>query len=404
MSIRLRLSIMMLLEYMVWGAWFPDFSAYLGSALKFNDGQVGNIYALLPLGCMIAPFFGGQLADRFMPTEKLLAIFHLLGALPLFFLATATTYDTVWMWMVAWALLYAPTLALTNSICFHHMPEAEKEFGLVRVWGTIGHILVGLLLSLVLRNLLPGLFGPGFDAMYLASGLSVILGLFCFLLPHTPPAKSGSNPWAFLGALQLLKKPEFAVFLGVAFIVSTELMFYFVLTAPFLYALGLPAGTAPAWMTLAQAAEIGTMIWLPKLLAKWGIRGTMLVGILAWPLRYGIFAFGGATGGPLWLIVASLTLHGLCYVCFFTASYIYVDQVAGKDIRASAQSLIAFVLLGIGLVVGSWFAGWVSQTFTTVATDGSRVVNYSSVFLIPLVLTIACAVLFSLFFRPKPTA
>ena len=165
---------MMLLEYMVWGAWYPDFSAYLGKALRFSDGQIGAIYALLPIGCMVAPFFAGQLADRFMPTNRLLAILPLAGAAPLYMMASANDYDGVWQWMLLWALLYGPTLALTNSICFHHLPAAEGEFGLVRVWGTIGWIAVGLLLGVALREWLPGLAGRlgGFDGMWLAFVLS----------------------------------------------------------------------------------------------------------------------------------------------------------------------------------------------------------------------------------------
>ena len=392
---------MMLLEYMVWGAWYPDFSSYMGKALGFTDGQVGGIYALLPIGCMVAPFFAGQIADRYFPTDRLLAVLHLLGAIPLYIMASATNYDGVWLWMLLWALLFGPTLALTNSICFHHMPQAEKEFGLVRVWGTIGWIIVGLLLGVGLREWMPNLLKPlgGYDGMWVACGLSVILGLFCFTLPHTPPASKNTSPFAFLDALKLLKDPEFAIFLAIAFVVATELMFYFILTGPFLYKIGIAPGSAPAWMAIAQAAEIGTMIFLPKMLERWGIRGTMMVGILAWPLRYAIFALGG----PLWLVIASLTLHGLCYVCFFTASYIYVDKVAPPDIRASAQGLIAFVLLGAGLVVGSWFAGAVSDTFSITAANGLRTVDYSKVFLVPLALTVVCAALFVVFFRPKKT-
>jgi len=384
----------MLLEYMVWGAWYPDFSAYLGKVLGFTDSQVGAIYALLPIGCMVAPFVAGQIADRYFPTDRLLAALHLLGAVPLYVMASATSYDGIWVWMFAWAMLFGPTLALTNSICFHHMPAAEGDFGLVRVWGTIGWIIVGLLLGIGLREGLPMLLGPlgGFDGMWLAAGLSVLMGLWCLLLPHTPPAAKGESPFAFLGALKMLKDPQFAIFLGIAFVVATELMFYFILTGPFLYKVGIGAGSAPAWMAIAQAAEIVTMIFLPAMLRKWGIRGTMMVGILAWPLRYAVFAMGG----PLWLILASLSLHGLCYVCFFTASYIYVDQVAPVDVRASAQGLIAFVLLGAGLVVGSWFAGFVSDTFR-VGTE----VDYSKVFLVPLVLTVLCAGLFVGFFRVK---
>lgn len=380
----------MLLEYMVWGAWYPDFSAYMGKTLHFSEGEIGAIYSLLPIGCMVAPFFAGQLADRWMPTEWMLAILHLAGAVPLFIMASSASYDGVWVWMLVWALLYGPTLALTNSICFHHMPAAEEEFGLVRVWGTIGWITVGLLLGIALREWAPGTLGGfgGFDGMWLAAGLSVILGLFSLTLPHTPPARKSDGPLAFLGALQLLRNREFAIFLCLAFVVATELMFYFILTGPFLYSIGLPDGQAPAWMAIAQAAEILTMIFLPRMLRRFGIRGTMAVGILAWPVRYAIFALGG----PLWLVLASLTLHGICYVCFFTASYIYVDQVAGPEVRASAQGLIAFVLLGAGLVVGSWFAGYIAGLYKN---------DYTKIFVVPLVLTVVCAIVFMALFRPK---
>lgn len=389
----------MLLEYMVWGAWYPDFSAYMGNTLRFAEGQISGVYALLPLGCMIAPFLAGQLADRYFPTQYLLALHHTVGVIPLAMMALATDYNTVWGWMFVWAFLYGPTLALTNSICFHHMPQAANEFGLVRVWGTIGWIVVGVLLGVGLREGAPQLLGQfeGFDGMWLAAGLSLVLGIFCLFLPNTPPAGKGESPWAFLSALKLIRNREFAVFLCIAFVVATELMFYFILTGPFLYASGISPGSAPAWMAIAQVTEIATMLLLPWMLKRWGIRGTMMVGILAWPVRYAIFAMGA----PLWLILASLSLHGLCYVCFFTASYIYVDQVAPPDIRASAQGLIAFVLLGAGMVLGSWFTGVVSDAFTAVTTSGERIVDYQSVFLVPLVLTLVCAVIFAMFFRPS---
>jgi nucleoside transporter len=392
---------MMLLEYMVWGAWYPDFSAFLGQALGIADTQVGSIYALLPIGCMVAPLVFGQLADRYFASEKLLAILHLGCAALSYAMAHTASFDSLWWLMLGWSLLYGPTLALTNSICFHHLPQAEKDFGLVRVWGTIGWIVVGLLLGVAFREYAPGLLGSlgGFDGMWLSTALAVLMGVYCFTLPATPPSAKGESSFAFLKALRMLRDPEFALFLGIAFVVATELMFYFILTGPFLYKVGIAPGSAPAWMAIAQAAEILAMLALPWMMKKWGIRGTMLVGILAWPIRYAIFAMGG----PLWLVLASLTLHGLCYVCFFTASYIYVDRIAPADIKASAQGLIAFVLLGAGLVVGSWFAGWISTVFTVVE-NGIRVVDYARVFLVPLALTILCAVLFVAFFRGKSTA
>ncbi len=399
-GIRWRLSTMMFLEYVIWGAWSPVLSAYL-EKIGFNGVQSGWIYALLPLGYMIAPFAGGQLADRYISTEKLLAWLHLGGGVLLCIMATSTSYRTVATLMFLWALLYAPTLALTNSITFHHLPDAEKKFGLVRVFGTLGWIAAGLLLTVARRAWPEGIPGlGGADSLWLAGAASFVLGVFSFVLPKTPPAKSGKSPWAFLDALKMLRDPSFAIFIGITLVVSTELMFYYVLTAPFLQSIGVAEKNVPAVMTLAQAAEIGTMLALPWMLGKWGVRKTLAFGILAWPIRYAIFAYGQPKG----LVIAALTLHGICYVCFFVVCYIYVNSVATPDIRASAQAFITFVVLGVGMFLGSIFAGWIRDFFTVGATGGVPNVDYVKVFLVPCVLTVVCAAVFLAAFRErKPT-
>jgi nucleoside transporter len=397
-GVRWRLSGMMFLQYMAWGTWYPVLSAYL-ERTGFNGNQIGVIYSLLPLGCMIAPLLGGQLADRYVSTEKLLAILHLIGGLLLCLMAGVSGYGRLVPLMLAWSLVYAPTLALTNSITFQHLPDAEKKFGLVRVFGTLGWIAAGLVLTLLRKfwpeqQGLPGLAGA--DSLWLAGLFSLALGLFCFALPHTPPAKTGESPWATLAALKLLRDPTFAIFIAIAFVVSTELMFYYVLTAPFLQSRGIASDNIPAVMTLAQAAEIGAMLALPLMLGRWGLRKTMALGILAWPIRYAIFA----SGAPLWLAVAALALHGLCYVCFLVAAFIYVDSVAPAGIRASAQGFITFVTLGAGLFCGSRFAGWIRDLYTTQNLGGIEV-NYQKVFLVPCVLTIICAAAFFLVLRNR---
>ncbi|HEY3129957.1 MAG TPA: MFS transporter [Acidobacteriota bacterium] len=396
-QVRWSLSAMMFLEYGIWGAWYPVLSAYL-EKVGFSGTQIGVIYSLLSVGCMLAPFAAGQLADRYVATEKLLSALHLAGAVLLFLTARTTSYGRLWPMMLAWSMVYAPTLALTNSLCFHHMPEAEKDFGLVRVWGTIGWIAVGLALS-SLRGMAPNLLARlgGADSLWVAGVLSLVLGLFSVALPHTPPAKTRANPWAFVAAFKLLRDPQFAIFIIVSFVVATELMFYYVLTGPFLQTIGVSPARLPSVMTVAQIAEIGTMIALPWMLLRWGVRKIMFVGILAWPLRYAVFAWGQ----PLWLVVAALTLHGLCYVCFFTVSFIYVNEVAGPDIRASAQALITFVTLGAGLSAGSVFAGFISDFFSRSTVAGERVVDYTHVFLVPLAITTLCAIVFMLGFRER---
>ncbi|HVG38154.1 MAG TPA: MFS transporter, partial [Pyrinomonadaceae bacterium] len=323
----------------------------------------------------------------------------LIGGVVLCVTATMTSYQTILPAMFIWSFLYAPTLALTNSITFHHLPDAQSKFGLVRVFGTLGWIAVGFLLT-GLRKIwpethgLPGLGGA--DSLWLGGFLSLLLGLFCFALPRTPPARTGGSPWAFLAAFKMLRDPSFALFTIIAFIVATELMFYYVLTAPFLQSLGISSDNIPMVMTIAQAAEIGTMLALPLMLKRWGVRRTMAFGIIAWPIRYAVFAYGQ----PTWLVVAALTLHGICYVCFFVVSFVYVNSVATPDTRASAQAFITFVTLGAGMYVGSIFAGWIRDFYTT-GTGATQLVDYAKVFIVPCVLTTLCALVFFFGFRDR---
>lgn len=397
-NVKIRLSVMMFLQYAIWGAWAVVLGAYLGAPptgadsklyLGFEPVQVGAIFSLLPLATIIAPFVFGQIADRVLPTQFLLALCHIMGGIVMFIMARQHIY-TPFMWlMFLYSLLYAPTLALTNSLAFSHMKDSEKEFGGIRVWGTLGWIAAGLILSM-LRRWYPNL--PG-DMLYLAAIFSVVLGFFSLALPNTPPKKEGANPLAFLEALKLFKNKNFAVFMAISFIVGTELEFYYILTSPFMEHLGFAREQVPAVMTIAQIAEILVMaVMLPILMPKLGARKMLAIGVVAWPLRYAVFAFL-----PLqWLVAASLTLHGFCYVFFFVVGFIYVDQVAPKDIRASAQALVAIVVLGAGRFLGSRFAGYIQGMYTS-----QGVTNWESVFIVPCALTVFCAVAFILFFREE---
>lgn len=409
-GLRFRLSLMMFLQYAIWGAWAPVLSDYLVKTLGFTKFQAGFVYSLLPLATMISPFIFGQLADRLMSTERLLALAHIGGGIALAFAATQTSYPGMSMLMLVFCVLYAPTLALTNSICFHHIKDSEKEFGGIRVFGTIGWIVAGWVL-LLWRNVFP--VGGMSDSLLLAGAASILLGVFSLALPHTPPKKEGANPLAFLDALKLLKNRDFAVFMLISFVVATELQFYYILTAPFLTDIGVSGKNISGVMTIAQIAEIVVMaVLLPLLLPKMGARKMLALGVIAWPIRYVVFALGAAmfpVGRMLFnadystlMVIASLPLHGFCYVFFFVVGFIYVDSVASADIRASAQSLVAFVVLGLGTYVGSLFSGWIGDAFKTAeaATD------WTKVFMVPCALTIAAAVAFLLFFKGsgKPAA
>lgn len=397
MSVKLRLSVMMFLQYAIWGSWAPVLSAYLQNDLGFSGTQIGLIYSLLPLATIISPFLGGQIADRYFPTEKLIALLQLAGGGFLILVASTTDYTTMIWLMLIYSILYAPTLALTNSIAMINLANSEKEFGSIRVWGTIGWIAAGLSLafwrSLAEAQQVATIQG---DTLVLAGIFSIVMGLLAFGLPHTPPRKEGSNPWAFLEALKMLKNKNMIIFFVIAFIVATELQFYYVLTAPFLTSdqIGVANARISGVMVIAQLAEIIVMaILLPRFLPKYGIRKVMLMGIVAWPLRYAIFAIGG----PTWLVLASLALHGFCYVFFFTAAFIYIDQIAPKDIRHSAQSLITLILLGFGNYLGALFSGLVQSIFTS-ADQGT---NWTGVFLVPFFLTMLCAVGFLIFFKEE---
>jgi nucleoside transporter len=408
MSVKFRLGAMMFLQYTIWGSWMPVLSAYLQTNLGFNGVQTSLIYSLLPLATIISPFVGGQFADRWFPTQKVIAVLQLAGGVLLISMAGITAFTPMMWLMLLYSLIYAPTLALTNSIAFVNLQSSEKEFGAIRVWGTIGWIAAGLALAgwRGLAKSPEGIAMKG-DTLLLAGVFSLVMGVLSFGLPHTPPKKEVAKPWAFLEALKMFKDKRFAVFAVICFVVSTELWFYYILTAPFLTsaAIGLSQKYVSAVMTIAQVAEIFVMAFLlSRALRKYGMRKTLTLGILAWPIRYIIFVIGA----PTWLVIASLALHGFCYVFFFTAAYIYVDTIAPKDIRHSAQGLIAMIILGLGSFVGSIFCGWVQNLFTTTAVNAAgeavKAVNWRGTFLVPTALTLLCLIAFLVFVRDKMQA
>jgi nucleoside transporter len=408
MGVKFRLGAMMFLQYAIWGSWMPVLSAFLQNNLGFNAVQTSLIYSLLPLATIISPFVGGQFADRWFPTQKVIAVLQLAGGVLLISMAGITTFSPLMWLMLLYSLIYAPTLALTNSIAFVNLKNSEKEFGAIRVWGTIGWIAAGLVLAgwRSLAKSPEGIAVRG-DTLLLAGIFSFIMGILSFALPQTPPKKEGVKPWAFLEALKMFKDKSFAVFALICFVVATELWFYYILTAPFLTSavIGLSQKYISAVMTIAQIAEIFVMAFLlSRALRKYGIRKTLTLGILAWPIRYIIFVIGA----PSWLVIASLALHGFCYVFFFTAAYIYVDSIAPKDIRHSAQSLIAMIILGLGSFLGSLFCGWVQNLFTsttvTAAGEAVKTVNWRGTFLVPASLTLLCLIVFIVFVRDKMKA
>jgi nucleoside transporter len=445
-SVRFRLSTMMFLLYAVWGSWavvaYPFFQQR-----GFSDVVIGWLFSMAPLACILAPFFAGQIVDRWMPTQFFLAAIALVGGVLLVWMGVATSPAVMLLAMGVYSLLFAPTLPLTNSLAFHHMKDPDREFGGIRVFGTIGWIAAGVGLTLwrhlcdpAFKEMMSGfsLSGEWFarfwdvwwqpsttcvvgDLFFMGGVISIVLGLFCLILPHTPPKREGVNPLAFVEALKLLKDRNFLVFLLIAFVVTTELNFYYIPTPQFLADIGISSANVPSVMAIAQIAEIIVLAFiLPTAVKKLGLRWTLALGVIAWPLRYIIFAFGE----PTWLVVASLAFHGFGYAFFFVASQIYVNNVAHSDIRASAQSLFALVTVGLGMWLGAQVftffkivctggavtgTGWFDPVYASLkhslGTDvaAADVTNWTYLFLVPCALTASCAIAYLLFFKPTAT-
>ncbi len=401
-NLRWRLSLMMFLQFAIWGAWVVWLPFYLHNGLGFEWPPILAIFSLMPLACMISPFIGGQIADRWVPSQWFMAVSNMACGVLMLIMGTQEAFHPLYWLMLVFSLFYAPTLAVANSICFHHLADTEKEFPFIRVWGSIGWIVALLILAFWLYLLGGDPAKKGQVCLYLAGIFALGLGVLSIFLPHTPPAKKKEKPWAFVEALKLMKDWRIAAFILIGLVVATQLQFYYGMVATFLAEKEIVASKAiyaiPAWTTLAQAVEALVMLSLPFMLLKLGYRKALAIGVIAWPIRYIIFAIGA----PKWLVLASLGLHGFCYVYFFVVGMIYINSVAPSDIRASAQSLWVFATFGVGLFIGSYFTGWIGDLFTKVNEAGGSETNYTAVFLVPVFLTVACAVAYMTIFREMP--
>ena len=397
-TLRLRLSLMMLLQYMIWGAFWSVLSKYLG-VLEFTGAQIGAVYGTTAVASMISPLIFGQIADRWVPTQYLLGALHLLGAASLLLVTRFTGYSAVYGCVLAWALLYFPTISLTNSLSFHQISDVGRYFPGIRVFGTIGWIAAGWLVF----NF--GLDESSYQPILLAAGLSAVSGLYFLTLPHTPPSGKAGETFPALRAIALLKDPSFAVFVFVSFLIAIVLAGYFVFTGPFLEHVGAKLGVsymshAAPLMTLGQFSEMILLLMLPFFLKHMGMKKTLLIGMGAWGLRYAIFSLGQ----PAWAVVGAILLHGICYDFFFVAAYIHTDNQAGKDMRASAQAMFNFVVMGAGMLVGSVaFGGLFDHYSTEVVQAGEKVLqtDWTTMWLYPAVGAVIALVIFALAFKPN---
>jgi nucleoside transporter len=418
---RTLLSTMMFLQFAVWGAWFVVLVLYL-KQLGFNGAQIGSIYGTMALGTIFAPLFVGQIADRYFSSEKLMGFLHLAGAALLYAMANVRTFETLFVVALLYALLYSPTLVLANSITFAHVPDGGRDFPRIRVFGTIGWIVANLIVGQALSDVRnpaapngPLLHGAATNApLLLAAGFSVALGLFSFFLPHTPPAGKSGDAFPALRAVGLLRSPSFAVFFGVSFVITIVLAFYYTFTSDYLtdstlanlpeaakqftinlgfrqLLISLDAATV---MTIGQISEMFLLPFLPWFLRTMGMKWVLALGMLAWGIRYLLFALGAHDLVGPWIVIASLALHGVCFDFFFAAGFIYVDNEAPNEIRASGQALFTFLTYGLGMWLGNLLSGYVVDAFTK---DSLR--DWYHIWLIPSIGVFASLVVFALFFR-----
>ncbi len=388
--IRTKLSLMMFLQYFIWGAWFVTLGTYLGTTRRFDGPEIGAAYGSMAIGAIVAPFFVGMIADRFFATQRILALLHTAGAFLLYWASQEGSFSTFYPLLIGYAVCYAPTLALTNSLAFDNMRDPAREFPLVRVLGTVGWIVAGQVVG-----------GLGLEAtavpMQIAAGASLLLGVFSLGLPNTPPHAAG-RPLNIrdvfgLDALSLMRKRSFAAFVIGSFLLCIPLQFYYAFTNLFLNEIGM---TAPASkMTLGQMSEILFMVLLPVFLARFGIKIVLLVGMAAWGARYLLFAYGGMPEGA-WMLYAGILLHGICYDFFFVTGQIYVDREAGQKIRAAAQGFLTFITQGVGYLIGSLVSGLVVQQFAAPSGVGH---DWQAIWLRPAVGAAVILVVFALVFR-----
>ncbi|MCB9898683.1 MAG: MFS transporter [Planctomycetes bacterium] len=405
-GLQFRLSLMMFLQYAIWGAWLPILWPYLAGTRGFDAGQISMMFAVGAVGAIVAPFIAGQIADRWFSTERFLAISHLLGAVLIWQLAEIETYWGFLAFSLLYSLVYSPTLSLTNSLAFHHLPDRDRDFGKVRVWGTIGWVAVGIGIGqwLLAKHTPTGVSeavvaaaqdAGRADAFRLSGILGAAMGVFCFLLPHTPPAQ-GSQKNASLEALgEVRRQPLLTLFL-LAVPVSCIHQFYFVHTSGFLSTFQTDAADTinqifgvggGGLMTIGQISEIAVLSLIPLVAKKVSRKTLLAVGLAAYAGRMAIFA--NVTSVPL--LMAGVALHGLCFGCFIFVAFMIVDEETTGDIRASAQSLFNLVIVGIGIIVGSLIAG---ETADWATIDGK--LDYTKLFSVPMWGALGCLVILAL--------
>jgi nucleoside transporter len=395
MGLRFNLSLMMFLEFAVWGSWYVVFVPYLVK-LRFSEAQAGALIGNFALGATFSTLFAGYIADRFFASERMMAVLHLLGAGLLYWMAQIRSPDDYWLLFavsLAYCLLYNPTLTLVNAITFRHVPDATRDFPTIRVLGSLGWIAAGFLIDLLFASG-SGKASDTNGPLLLAAGLSAVLGIYCLFAPHTPPIARTGEAVPFLKAVGLFKDSSFAVFFSISLILTIGLAFYFTSTSAFLEQKAAVKQTGSI-MLIGQVCELIVLPLLPLFLWRLGMKWVLALGMLCWGIRYALFSVGGPEGLSYALVIAGVVLHGFCFDFFFVAGSIYVDNEAPRDIRASGQALFSFLAYGVGMWLGSLLAGKLMEVYAG---------DWYHFWLVPCIGVLISLTVFVIFFRTHKRA
>ena len=393
-----RLSAMMFLQFFIWGGWFVTLGTFLSSQLGASGGQIGMAFSTQSWGAIIAPFVIGLIADRFFNAERILALLHLVGAVLLYQLYRAPDFGTFYPYVLAYMMIYMPTLALVNSVAFRQMRDPALEFSRIRVWGTVGWIVAGVAISFIFAwDSKTAIASGGLRNTFLMAALaSLVLGVYSFTLPNTAPLKAQTTRSGFkqivgLDALSLLKDRSYLVFFIASILICIPLAFYYQNANPFLADIGMTNPTAK--MAIGQVSEVLFMLLLPLFIHRFGIKIALLMGMLAWALRYVLFAYGN-NADLAFMLFTGIALHGICYDFFFVSGQIYTDAKTPERFRSSAQGLITLATYGVGMLIGFWVAGHVSDYYATPAGH-----QWQSIWLFPAFFSLGVVLVFMIAFR-----
>lgn len=393
-KIRTQLSVMMFLQFFIWGAWFVTLGTYLLTGLKTNATEVGVAYLTQSIGAIVAPFIIGFIADKYFSAQKILGVLHIIGAVMLWCCSTALNFGAFYPYVLIYMIIYMPTLALVNSISFRQMNNPSKQFPPIRFLGTLGWIVAGFAIGWL------GWEKSGsLDLTFkTAAGASLLLGLFSFTLPATPPLKKGGQTSIRdvlgLDAIGLLKNPSYRVFFLASVAICIPLAFYYNFTNPFLNEVGVEA--AAGKQIIGQVSELLFMALMPLFFKKLGVKKMLAVGMLAWVLRYVLFAYGD-TGTNYWMLIGGIVMHGICYDFFFVTGQIYTDELAGEKFKSAAQGFITLATYGVGMLIGFTISGPIVDSHKK--TEALH--DWQQIWLIPAAIAAVVLLVFLLLFKDK---